>query len=71
MTTTFNAKKVRFGGTVVFNVQLQGTVGDATAGVNGIDPAQWNLSAQVTGQPADVDELESGPGGEGHLLDQC
>ena len=50
VTTTFNARKVRFGGTVVFTVQLQDTVGNVATGVNGIDPAQWNLSVQVAGQ---------------------
>ena len=63
VSSTFTARKVRFGSTVIFTVQLQDTVGDVATGVNGIDPAQWNLSVQVPGQVPDVDLLESGRGG--------
>ena len=63
VTTTFNARKVRFGGTVVFTVQLRDSVGDVAAGVNGIDPAHWSLSVQAPGQAPKVQALVSGPSG--------
>ena len=63
VSSTFNANRVRFGGTVVFTVQLQDSVGDVAAGVNGIDPAQWDLLVDVPGQPLDVDLLDSGLNG--------
>ena len=64
VTTTFNARKARFGGTVLFIVQLQDAVGNVANGVNGIDPAQWNLTVRVAGQTPEVSPLESGPSGK-------
>ena len=63
VTTTFNARKVRFGSTVLYTLQLQDIVGNVSAGVNGIDPAQWNLSVQVDGQDPDMRTVVSGPTG--------
>ena len=59
VTTSFNARKVRFGSTVVYTVQLQDLIGDVHTGVNGIDRAQWQLSVQVTGEDAEVEPLVS------------
>ncbi len=63
VTTTFNARKARFGSTIVYTVQLQDIVGNVDAGVNGIDPAQWNLSERVPGHEPVVHRLMSGPTG--------
>ena len=64
VTTTLNARKARFGGTVLLIVQLQDIVGKVATGVNGIDPARWNLTVQVPGQAPAVHPLESGPTGK-------
>ncbi len=62
--TSFNARKVRFGSTVLYTMQLQDIVGDVRTGVNGIAPAQWILSVQVAGQDPEVQTLVSdGTGG--------
>ena len=63
VTTSFNARKVRFGSTVLYTLQLQDLIGRVHTGVNGIDPAQWQLSVQVTGQDAEVEPLVSSPTG--------
>ena len=63
VTTTFNANKARFGSTILFIVQLQDVVGDVANGVNGLDPAQWNLTVREPGQTPVVSPLESGPTG--------
>ena len=60
VTTTFSARRARFGSTVPFTVQLQDIVGNVSTGVNGIDPAQWNLTVQVPGQDPEVRPLVSG-----------
>ena len=57
--TSFNARKVRFGSTVVYTLQLQDLIGDVRTGVNGIDRAQWQLSVQVAGEDPDVETLVS------------
>lgn len=57
--TSFGARKVRFGRTIVYTVQLRDLVGDVSAGVNGIDPAQWTLSVQVGAGDPDVQTLVS------------
>ena len=63
VTTTFNANKARFGSTILFIVQLQDVIGDVANGLNGLDPAQWNLTVRVPGQDPVVSSLESGPTG--------
>ena len=63
VTTSFNARKVRFGRAVVYTLQLQDLVGDVNTGVNGIDRAQWQLSVQVAGQDPDTDLLVSSASG--------
>ena len=63
VTTTFRANKARFGSTILFVVQLQDVIGDVANGVNGLDPAQWNLTVRVPGQDPVVSSLESGPTG--------
>ena len=64
VTTTLDARKARFGSTILLIVQLQDIVGNVATGVNGIDPAQWNLKVQVPGQTPEVHPLESGPTGK-------
>lgn len=64
VTTTFNARKARFGATILYTVQLRDGEHDVEAGVNGIDPAQWNLTEQVPGQTPRVRLLESDPSGQ-------
>ena len=59
VTTPFNARKVRFGGSVVYTLQLQDLIGNVPTGVNGVDRAQWQLSVQVDGQDPDMDPLVS------------
>ena len=61
--TSFKARKVRFGSTVVYTLQMQDLIGDVRTGVNGIDRAQWQLSVRVTGQDAEVEPLVSSPTG--------
>ena len=63
VTTTFSARKARFGSTILLIVQLQDIVGNVATGVNGIDPAQWNLTVREPGQAPAVHPLESGPTG--------
>ena len=64
VTTTFAANKARFGSTILFIVQLQDGVGDVATGVNGIDPAQWNLTVRVPGRDPELRPLlVSGPAG--------
>ena len=47
VTTSFDARKVRFGDSVVYSIQLQDPVGDVRRGVDGIDPAHWRLTVQA------------------------
>ena len=64
VTTTFAANKAGFGSTILFIVQLQDGVGDVATGVNGIDPAQWNLRVQAGSQTPELRPLlVSGPAG--------
>ncbi|MXZ54152.1 MAG: hypothetical protein F4Z34_13315 [Acidimicrobiaceae bacterium] len=46
ITTSVNARKVRIGGSVLYTMQLRDIVGPVSTGVNGTDPARWNLSVQ-------------------------
>ena len=46
VTTSFDARKVRFGDRVVYSIQLQDPVGRVDRGVDGIEPARWQLSVQ-------------------------
>ena len=48
--TSFNARKVRIGGSVLYTMQLRDIVGRVSTGVNGTDPARWSLSVQKPGQ---------------------
>ena len=64
VTTSFTARKVRFGSSVLYSLQLRDIVGNVSTGVDGIDPARWNLSVQVTGEDPDVQTLVSDPTGE-------
>ena len=50
VTTSFNARKVRIGGSVLYAMQLRDIVGKVSTGVNGIDPARWSLSVQTQGE---------------------
>ena len=50
VTTSFNGRKVRFGGSVLYVVQLRDIVGNVATGVNGRDPARWILSVQKPGE---------------------
>ena len=61
--TSFNARKVRFGSTVLYTLQLQDLIGNVHTGVNGIDPAQWQLSVQMAGEDPEVEPLVSSPTG--------
>ena len=66
VTTPFDVRKVRFGNSVVYSIQLQDPVGNVHRGVDGIDPAQWRLTVQVLAprwEPV-VRTLVSGPSGE-------
>ena len=63
VTTTLNAKKVRFGSTVAYTFDLQDIIGRVATGVNGIDPAEWSVTVQVPGRDPDVSRLVSGPTG--------
>ena len=49
VTTSFNARKVRIGGSVLYTMQLRDIVGKVSAGVNGTDPARWSLSVRTQG----------------------
>ena len=64
MTTSFNARKVRFGSTVLYTMQLRDIVGSESTGVNGTDPAQWRLSVQVGDEDPEVQTLVSDPSGK-------
>ena len=63
VTTSFNARKARFGSTVLYTMQLRDLVGDESTGVNGTDPAQWRLSVQVGDDDPEVQTLVSDPTG--------
>ncbi|MCY4666304.1 MAG: S-layer homology domain-containing protein [Acidimicrobiaceae bacterium] len=63
VTTSFDARKARFGSTVLYTLQLQDLLGNVPTGVNGIDPARWQLSVQVAGQDAEIESLMSSPTG--------
>ncbi|MXZ53621.1 MAG: S-layer homology domain-containing protein [Acidimicrobiaceae bacterium] len=49
VTRSYVSRKVRFGGSVTYSIQLRDAVGNVYRGVNGIDPAQWTVSVNVTG----------------------
>ena len=49
VTTTFDAQKVRFDGSVTYSMQLKDPTGDVHRGVDGVEPARWTLSVNVTG----------------------
>ena len=63
VTTSFNARKVRFGNTVLSTMQLRDEIGDVSTGVDGTAPAQWSLSVQVGGEDPEVQTLVSDPTG--------
>ncbi len=50
VTTAVNARKVRIGGSILYTMRLRDIVGKVSTGVNGTDPARWNLSVQKPGQ---------------------
>ena len=50
VTTSFNARKVRIGGSVLYTMQLRDIVGKVSTGINGTDPARWSLSVQTQGE---------------------
>ena len=64
VTSSFNARKVRIGGSVLYVLQLRDIVGNVATGVNGRDPARWTLSVQVPGQDPEVQTLVSNSTGE-------
>ncbi len=66
VTTSFDARKVRFGDSVVFSIQLRDPVGDVRRGVDGIDPAHWRLAVQALApdREPDVQALVSGSNGK-------
>jgi hypothetical protein len=49
VTTTFDALKVPFGRAVSYSLQLTDPIGNVHRGVDGVAPAQWTLSVDVTG----------------------
>jgi len=49
VTTSFNARRVRIGGSVLYTMQLRDIVGKVSTGVNGTDPARWSLSVRTQG----------------------
>ena len=63
VTRSLNARKVRFGSTVLYTIQLRDLVGDESTGVNGTDPAQWRLTVQVGDDDPEVQMLVSDPTG--------
>ncbi len=64
VTTAFSARKVRFGRSVIYTVQLRDIVGDVPNGVDGAGPAQWTLTLQAAGEDPDVRTLVSDSSGE-------
>ena len=64
VTTSLSAGRARFGSSVSYTLQLRDVVGNVTHGVNGIDPAHWNLSVRVPGEDPDVRMLVSDNSGE-------
>ena len=63
VTTSLNANKAHFGSSILYTLQLRDLLGKVPTGVNGIDPARWNLSVQVGDQDPDVQTLVSNPTG--------
>ena len=49
VTTSFDAPKVPFGRAVAYSLQLTDPIGNVHRGVDGVEPAQWTLSVNVTG----------------------
>ena len=49
VTRSYTSRKVRFGGSVNYSIQLQDADGNVYRGVDGIDPARWTLEVHVTG----------------------
>ena len=68
ITTRFNASKAHFGSSVSYTLQLRDIVGNVTHGVDGVSPAQWTLSVELTGasglQNPDARTLVSNNSGE-------
>ena len=52
VTTTFDALKVPFGSAVRYSLQLTDPAGNVHRGVDGVEPARWTLSVNVTGRGA-------------------
>ena len=59
VTESLNARKARFGSTVLFTVQLRDLFGNVSTGVNGTAPARWILSVRVPGEDPEVETLVS------------
>lgn len=49
VTRSYVSRKVRFGGSVTYSIQLRDVAGNVYRGANGIDPARWTVSVNVTG----------------------
>ena len=69
VTTTFDAQKVPFGSAVSYSLQLTDPVGNVHRGVDGVEPAQWTLSVNVTGhsdapEPPDEETVVSDSAGK-------
>ncbi len=64
VTTSFTARRARFGSSVQYTVQLRDTIGDVSTGADGADPARWRLSVQVPGEDPEVETLVSDNSGK-------
>ena len=53
VTTAFDARKVGFGDVVVYSIQLQDPVGNVNRGVDGIEPARWQVTVQAVAPDRD------------------
>ena len=49
VTTAFNARRVRIGGSVLYTMQLRDIVSKVSTGVDGRSPARWSLSVRTQG----------------------
>ena len=63
VTKSLNANKAHFGSSILYTLQLRDLLGKVPTGVNGIDPARWNVSVQVGDEDPDVQTLVSNPTG--------
>ena len=63
LTTSFDSRRVRFGQSVVYGVQLRDVVGDVSTGTNGTDAARWRLEVRHPGEDPEVRTLVSDSGG--------